>query len=194
MNKLLTGKYEIQLLISKDEGRPPPLPPKLNQVDEENVFQNDAFSPLSAGGPTLELKGSEFDDGGPSAHSSVLLSSPPVTLKSEKSISKTKPTLFGFRKDTTSSEQKNLAQFMTENSRSKSRASAINKSSTSDSVSRSTKDLFEDLKEDEVCNSEISRSPTTASKPNVPSQSTKPSSISRTASRTPSQTATEATE
>lgn len=192
MNKLLTGKYEVQLLISKDEGKLPPLPPKLNQIDDSSDFHNDAFSPLSAGGLTLELKGSEFDDGGPSAHSSVLLSSPPLGLKSEKSISKSKGSIFNFRKESSlNSEPKSLAQLHTETSKSKGRASAANKSSATDSISRSTKDLFEDLKEDEVCNTEITRSPTSASRPTAPSPSSKPNPSSRAPSRTPSQMSAE---
>jgi hypothetical protein len=181
MNNLLLGKYEVNLLICKDEGKLPPLRPKLNQVDEENVFQNDAFSPLSPGsGGTIELKGSAFDDGGPSAHSSNLNLAAPVSLKRGNSV-KVKSSLFGFRREgSLTSDQKHNSQLTTESSiqRSRTKASAAtNKSSATESPNRSSKEIFDELNEDELIAAEsvasISRKPTIQ-------QSAKPSTVSIT--------------
>ena len=70
-------RHSYQVYLAEQDRKPIPVAPKLNPVD---AFQNDAFSPMSAFG-AIELKASEFDDGGPSALSSaqpVTPSSPPA--------------------------------------------------------------------------------------------------------------------
>jgi hypothetical protein len=87
INSLLLARHSYQVSLAEIDRKPIPLLPKLNPVD---TFQNDAFSPMSSLG-AIELKASEFDDGGPSALTSAQPIQEPLSPKSAPRPSRFSP-------------------------------------------------------------------------------------------------------